>query len=73
MDWMKLLNRGSPMTQISLVRPRQGKRKFPGIECVKIVDFFADAYGMDWQSKLVGQRNQNAAFRRAIQFGHDQP
>ena len=39
---------------------------------LQIVHPFADADEMDGQAEALGQRDQNAALRRAVELGHDQ-
>lgn len=49
---------------------REGLGEVFRVKGVQIVDLFANANGVDRQAEFIGQRNKDAAFGRAVEFGH---
>ena len=54
----------------SLLDPRDRLGEVARGEGLEIVDALADADEMDGQRELVGDRDENAAARRAVELGH---
>src|SRR6056297_515086 len=63
----------SPRRGSAALKPDQGRCEILRVERRQIVDLLAHADRMDRQAKLVGQRHQNPALRRAVELGHHQP
>src|SRR6266516_5454133 len=53
--------------------PKQRRRELLRVERLQIIRLFADADEFDRQAELVLNRDDHAAFARAVEFGDDEP
>src|SRR5215471_15084089 len=49
-----------------------GAREIVRVERLEVIDALADADGIDGQFEALGDRDQDAAARRAVELGHDE-
>src|SRR5437879_6490598 len=59
------------MKQTSCLKQR--RRELLRVERLQIVRLFAEADEFDWQAQFLLNRDDHAAFARAVEFGDDQP